>query len=441
VFARSRISPDLPAGAEPFGAGERLHPMMARHYGMDWLRIGAFALLILYHIGMVFVPWDFHVKTAEPNAWVELPLLLTNPWRLTLLFVVSGYASRALFAKSAGVRGFLANRNMRLLIPLAFGVTVIVPPQTWVELTTQHGYTGGFGWFWLHDYFSFTKVDGVPVPDWNHLWFVGYLWAYTLALAALILIPGTERLQAPFDRLFRSRRAVLLPLAFLFVTQYLLFQRVADTQDLIDDPLAHLQYFPAFLFGFGLAGSPAVMRGLARHWKLSAAIAVISYATLAVLTWAAIASARLRIGDASLSWDNLTRLSRIARVVDVWAAIAALIGLAERFLNRDSAWRTMLAEAVFPFYIIHQTIIVLVEYWLLPLHLGPLAEFAILVSATIAGCWAFYLVGRRIDWLRPLIGLKRTGHRATAPHHDQHDKLDAGDPRWRGGDPARADLA
>jgi peptidoglycan/LPS O-acetylase OafA/YrhL len=415
--------------------------MMVRHYGMDWLRIGAFALLILYHIGMVFVPWDFHVKTAEPNAWVELPLLLTNPWRLTLLFVVSGYASRALFAKSAGVRGFLANRNMRLLIPLAFGVTVIVPPQTWVELTTQHGYTGGFGWFWLHDYFSFTKVDGVPVPDWNHLWFVGYLWAYTLALAALILIPGSERLQGPFDRLFRSRRALLLPLAFLFVTQYLLFQRVADTQDLIDDPLAHLQYFPAFLFGFGLAGSPAVMRGLARHWKLSAAIAVISYATLALLTWAAIASAQLRIGEAGLSWDNLTRLSRIARVVDVWAAIAALIGLAERFLNRDSAWRTTLAEAVFPFYLIHQTIIVLVEYWLLPHHLGALAEFAILVPVTIAGCWAFYLIGRRIDWLRPLIGLKRAGHRATAPHHDQHSKLDAGDPRWRRSDPARADLA
>ena len=414
---------------------------MQRHYGMDWLRIGAFALLILYHIGMVFVPWDFHVKTAQPSAWVEIPLLLTNPWRLTLLFVVSGYASRALFAKSSGVRGFLANRNMRLLIPLAFGVTVIVPPQTWVELTTQHGYTQSFLHFWLNDYFSFSEISGVPVPDWNHLWFVAYLWVYTLGLAALILIPGTERLQGPFDRLFRSRRALLLPLAFLFVTQYLLFQRIADTQDLIDDPLAHLQYFPAFLFGFGLAGSPVVLHGLSRHWKLSAAIAVASYVILAGLTWATIAGHSIAIGDARLSWDNLTRLSRIARVVDVWAAIAALIGIAERFLNRDSAWRTTLAEAVFPFYIIHQTIIVLAEYWLLPLHLGPVLEFAILVPTTVAGCWAFYLIGRRIDWLRPLIGLKRAGHATRAAHHDRYIKLDLGDPRWRGGDIARPDLA
>ena len=83
---------------------------MARHYGMDWLRIGAFALLILYHIGMVFVPWGFHVKTAQPIDWVAIPMLATNPWRLTLLFVVSGYASRALLAQ-VGRRRRGSSRN------------------------------------------------------------------------------------------------------------------------------------------------------------------------------------------------------------------------------------------------------------------------------------------------------------------------------------------
>jgi hypothetical protein len=414
---------------------------MARHYGMDWLRIGAFALLILYHIGMVFVPWGYHVKTAQPAAWVELPLLLTNPWRLTLLFVVSGYASRALFAKSSGVGGFMANRNRRLLVPLLFGMAVIVPPQAWVELTTQHGYAHGFGWFLLHDYFSFTQRSGIVLPNWNHLWFVLYLWVYTLALAVLLLMPGTGGLQGLFDRLFGSRRALLLPLGFMVVTQYWLFQRITDTQDLIGDALAHTQYFPAFLFGFGLAGSPAVMRGLARHWKLSATVAIACYAILATLTLAAISAQPIAIGEVSLSWDNLTRLSRLTRVIDCWAAIAALIGIAERFLNRDGAWRKVLAEAVFPFYIIHQTIIVLGEYWLLPLNLSPLAEFAILLPATIAGCWLFYLVGRRIGWLRPLIGLKRTARATTPPHHERYAKLDAGGPRRRRGDRTRPDPA
>jgi peptidoglycan/LPS O-acetylase OafA/YrhL len=406
---------------------------MQRHYGMDWLRIGAFALLILYHIGMVFVPWGFHIKTAQPAVWVEIPMLLTSPWRLTLLFVVSGFASRALLSASSGLGGFLKNRNARLLLPLAFGVAVVVPPQTWVELTTQHGYAQGFGWFWLHDYFRFGTLATIIMPTWNHLWFVVYLWVYTLALCLLALVPGTNRLQRTFDLLFGGSRALWLPLAFLLVTQMGLFQRTEDTHDLVNDGLAHLQYFPAFLFGFGLAASRAAMAGLARHWKLAAAIAVASYATIAglLVAWP----------DFSFPTHAIATVFRLARELESWAAIAALVGLAERFLDRDHRWRATLAEATFPFYIIHQTIIVLVEYWLRPLHLGALAEFAILVPATVAGCWTFYLVGRRIGALRPFVGLKRHPRTATAARHDRETDPDAGGPWWRRADRTRPYVA
>ncbi|MDB5677122.1 acyltransferase [Sphingomonas bacterium] len=384
---------------------------MERHYGMDWLRIGAFALLILYHIGMVFVPWGFHIKTAQPMDWVEIPMLLTNPWRLTMLFVVSGYASRALFAKSRGVGGFLKNRNARLLIPLVFGMAVIVPPQTWVEIVGKHGYGHGFAWFFGHDYFRFGTLFGIVMPTWNHLWFVVYLWVYTLALALLMLVPGSGKLQPVFDKLFGGGRALWAPVLFLMITQYWLFHRDDDTHDLFGDALAHLQYFPAFLFGFGLAGSRAAMSGLARYWKLSAAIAIACYAVMAglMIAWP----------DFSFPTRNVAQIFLIAREIDVWVAIAALIGMAERFWNRDNGWRATLAEATFPFYIIHQTAIVLVEFWIKPFGLGPLAEFLILVPATVVACWAFYLLGREVNWLRPLIGLKRRSVAARAvavPH-------------------------
>lgn len=371
---------------------------MERHYGMDWLRIGAFALLIFYHIGMVFVPWGFHIKTAQPMAWVEIPMLLTNPWRLTLLFVVSGYASRALWSKSPSVRRFLGNRSLRLLIPLVFGMAVVVPPQTWVELVGKHGYGQSYLWFLAHDYFRFGKLDGIVMPTWNHLWFVAYLWVYTLALMLLTPVPGASRLQAMFDRVFGGSRAVWVPVAFLLVTQYWLFHRDDDTHDLFNDGLAHLQYFPAFLFGFGLAGSRVVMDGLSRWWAASAAVAIGCYAVIAGLLVA--------YPDFSFPTHNVTVVFRLAREIDTWVAIAALIGVAERFLNRDHRWRTTLAEATFPFYIIHQTVIVLVEFWVKPLGVGAAGEFLVLVPATIAGCWAFYLIGREVNVLRPLIGLK-----------------------------------
>ncbi|MBC7578982.1 MAG: hypothetical protein H7312_16730 [Tardiphaga sp.] len=86
-----------------------------------------------------------------------------------------------------------------------------------------------------------------------------------------------------------------------------------------------------------------------------------------------------------------------------------LIGLADLHWNRDHRWRATLAEAVFPIYIIHQTIIVVVGYGLLQTSLGALTRFVILIAATAGGCWLFYLVGRAIDPLRPLIGLKQRG--------------------------------
>lgn len=371
---------------------------MERHYGMDWLRIGAFGLLIFYHVGMVFVTWGFHVKTADPADWVAAPMLLTNAWRLSLLFVVSGFASRALFAKSASIRGFLRNRNARLLLPLVFGIALVVPPQSWVELVTQHGYTHGFLWFLTHDYFRFGKLDGIILPTWNHLWFVVYLWVYTLVLA-LLLSPKLSGAQALFDRVFGGAGVLCVPIVWLLVLRMALFPGVEDTHDLFTDGVAHLQYFPAFLFGFGLAGSHPARAALARFWVPAAVLAVAGYAV--------VASVEIAYPGFAMPSRPITQAFHVAREVQCWASIAALIGVAERFWNRDSTWRPMLTEAVFPFYLIHQTVIIVVEYWLKPLGIGPVAEFVILVPATVAGCWAFYLIGREIGWLRPLIGLRR----------------------------------
>lgn len=371
---------------------------MARHYGMDWLRIGAFALLILYHIGMVFVPWGYHVKAVRTVDWVTVPMLATSPWRLTLLFLVSGYASRGLLFRSPDIGRFVRSRSTRLLVPLLFGVVVIVPPQSWVELVTQHGYAQPFPHFWVHDFFRFAKLSGIILPTWNHLWFVGYLWIYTLVLALLLAVPRPATLQRGFDTLFGGLSAVTVPILYLLVFQVYVFQRWTDTHDVIGDTLAHVGFFPAFLFGFALAGSPPVLAALVRWRWLSIALALTGYAVVGGVAfwWPGASSPPQWIADQTL-W---------ARQVQCWATIAALIGIAEASLNRDHPWRATLAEAVFPFYLVHQTLIVVVGYWLRPTGWPLWAQFVVLVAATVAGCWVFYLAGRRIRWLRPLIGLR-----------------------------------
>jgi len=379
---------------------------LGRHYGMDWLRIGAFALLIFYHIGMVFIPWAYHAKVAHPIGWVTIPMQALNAWRLALLFVVSGFASRAIFAGAPFAGRFAWGRIKRLLPPILFAMVVINPAQPWVELTTQHGYTGDFWHFLTTDYFRFQKINRIVLPNWQHLWFVVYLWAYTLGLALVLFVIPT-RLQTMIERVvsyaLTGPLLLIVPVALLIGQWLWTYPGTGETHAFFDDLPAHRLYFAMFLFGFLLAGNDRLWRAIRRWWPLAAGIALTAYTIVAVTEFTYL---KIPITGKVWYWFGMVR------AVQTWTSIIALIGIADRWLNHDHPSRAMLNEAVFPFYIIHQTIIVVVAGALLQTSIGPLAEFAVLLAATVLGCWVFYRIGREIGWLRPLIGLR--ARRATA---------------------------
>src|ERR1700760_3617998 len=168
-----------------------------RRYDLDWVRICAFMLLIFYHVGMYYVDWDWHVKSAYATNSIAPLMFLTNPWRLSLLFLVSGVATAYLLERK-GTQNFLAQRSARLLIPLVFGMAVIVPPQSYLQVVEKLAYSGSYLDF-LRLYFSayrgFCKDgDCLILPTWNHLWFVAYLWVYTVVLYVIVrALPASIR--------------------------------------------------------------------------------------------------------------------------------------------------------------------------------------------------------------------------------------------------------
>jgi surface polysaccharide O-acyltransferase-like enzyme len=196
---------------------------------------------------------------------------------------------------------------------------------------------------------------------------------------------------------------LLVPLAWLAVHMAISGARAEPTHALIGDWTAHRMYFPAFAFGFFLADAPRTWASIRRSWCVAGVLAILGYAMVAgiLLAWltGAIPATDLRLPFAT------------GRLLMGWCAIVALIGLADRFWNRDHPWRRTLTEAVFPFYIIHQTIIVVLGWYLLRLALPPAIEFLALLAATVAGCWLFYRGGREAGWLRPLIGLRPLARR------------------------------
>ncbi|MFC3578551.1 acyltransferase family protein [Sphingomonas hylomeconis] len=368
-----------------------------RHYGLDWLRIAAFGLLIFYHIAMVFAPWDWVVKSPQTYPALIVPMALLTPWRLPLLFAVSGYASAKLFDRSGSVRGFARSRTLRLGVPWAFAMLVLIPPEMWVRVR-EHGYPFGVGHFWFLDAWHRGIFYSIEFPSWEHLWFVVYLWAYTMVLAGLLLGAGGKRLQQGCDWLAGGRRLLWAPIALLVAAKLALLFVVPERQGLFTDWAGHAEYLPIFLFGFALGRSTALWPAIHRAWKPAAAIAVAAGGIVVAM--------ELRYQAHDVPPHAVMALDRAARLAMAWSMIVLLLHVAERYWNHDHRWRATLAEAVFPFYLVHHPVIVLLAWFTLPLGFGPWSEFALLFAGTAAACLIFYLAGRRIVWLRPLIGLR-----------------------------------
>jgi hypothetical protein len=370
-----------------------------RHYGMDWLRIAAFGLLIVYHVAMVFAPWAWVIHTPRSYPALIAPMALLTPWRLPLLFAVSGYASRKLFDRSGGTQPFARSRAARLLVPLAFGMAAIVPIEMWVRVM-ENGYPHGYLHFWAVDYWRAGNFYGREFPSWEHLWFVAYLATYTLLLAAVVAWRHAAVfvfLDRAVDWLAHGTRLLWAPIAALATLRLGLLFVVSEHQGLLSDWGGHSQYVPVFLFGFALAGAKQLWPAIARLWKLSLAVTGIAGAVLVAV--------EVAYPGTAVPPHTLMALDRAARVAMAWSMILALFHIAETLWNRDHAWRKPLAEAVFPFYIVHHPAIVLIAWYSLPLDLDPLAEFGLILSGTALVCFATYAIGRRINWLRPLIGL------------------------------------
>lgn len=397
------------------GHGGGLNPhrnlAMQRRHDIDWVRIIAFGLLVVYHVGMYYVSWDWHVKSPHAGTALEPLMLLTSPWRMSLLFMVSGVATAFLLDKSKQCgMPFLRPRSRHLLWPLLFGMYVVVPPQVYFELVEKvsGGYHAGYAAFMAAylrggDFYCMKPNDCVDAPTWNHLWFLAYLWIYTVVLWLLLKL-SPKVMQAAGTWLGRrlSGAGVLLwPVAWLALARLVLAGRFESTHDLVDDWYNHAQYLPMFLLGYLLAFSSGFWESMQRlRWHALAA-AFIGYVSLIGVWYLS------GYSDDVPPPESVRMALRIAWAVNQWCAIAAAFGFAYRLRNADSALLRYLTPAVFPIYILHQTIIVTLAHNAKPLTLPPLLEGPLLLLVTLALCFGCYELIRRVPLLRPLFGLKR----------------------------------
>ena len=377
-------------------------PATDRRADLDWLRVSAFGLLILYHSGMAWSGWAWHINDEQSAAWLREGMRFTNRWRMPLLFLVSGAAVMLALGKRSG-GAFVLDRFKRLLLPLGFGMLVIVPPQVYAERLHRGQFAGSY-LDWLPHAF-----DGGAYPagniSWHHLWFVAYALILTLVLLPVFLWLRGARLDSAYRVVARCHLywlAVLPPIAaHLFLAPI-----SRNPNGLVGDWFGLVYYGVLLVYGALLFRSTALLDALLRARWIALAIGIAAFATLDVLFFT---TAR-----PTISPDDRP-LYALLSGINTMAWLFAIVGFARRHLTRRPAFLAYATEAVYPFYILHQTITVIAVYWLVRSGLPVGAKFIIAASVTFAGSWLLYeFVVRRIAVLRLLFGLKVAPRRPLA---------------------------
>ncbi|WP_425408506.1 acyltransferase family protein [Hyphococcus sp.] len=378
---------------------------VSRRYDLDWLRIIAFGLLIFYHIGMFYVTWGWHVKSAYAGPAAEPLMLIVNPWRLALLFFISGVAVRFASGKAVSNWRFVGSRAYRLGLPILAGMIMVVAPQSYFELRQAGAIEPGYFAFW-GNYLKLEQLYPMITPTWNHLWYVVYLFVYILLISPFLpmLRRFAEGAGARALNIIAGgpARLMLLVIVPFVIYELVLSPQFPTTHNLYADWANHAHRFTIFLLGFFAAKHDRFWRSV--HGALPLA------AGFAVGLWLLGAYVEANEEMVAASWvariPHIGVIETALETLYAWSCIVALMALAQRFLNRPSKRLTYLTGAVFCYYILHQTIIITAGYYLTQMALGVWTEFLLVTTITIAGCVAGYELFRRIPGLRVFLGVK-----------------------------------
>lgn len=366
-----------------------------RRYDLDWLRVIVFGLLIFYHVGMFFVPWGWHVKNNVIYDWLRWPMLFLNQWRLPILFVISGMGTYyALGKRSMGK--FMWERFLRLGIPLVVGMILIVPPQVYFERLVDGTFTGPY---WK--YFTTIAFDGI-YPEgnysWHHLWFLPYLLVFSWILAPLFvyLRKHNTRFIDWIKRMVQKTWGIYLFVIPLYFVESLVEPFFPITHALVDDWFNFTFSIILFFYGFVLIATGNVFwQTLIKIKNKALILGIIGFSGQTII-W-------LFFEDGYVIHFS----EALLKVVNIWSWILVLFAFAAKYLNKPSSGLAYANRAVYPFYILHQTLTVGIAYYLRDLDWGLFPKAMVLIVGTFGISWLIYdLIILRIPFLHPFFGLK-----------------------------------
>ncbi len=360
-----------------------------RRFALDWLRVMVILTVFVYHSTRFFNLGGWHVKNAVMYWSVDIGQQVLETFMMPLCFVISGASIFYALGKS-GIGTFLKDKVLRLLVPLVVGIFTHSALQVYLERVSHGEFTGSFLEFYPHYFEGMYAFGGNFGWMGIHLWYVEMLFIFSLMFLPLFLLLQRglgRRLLAGLGNVLAAPGA-----AFLLVVPAILVLQLVP----VDTPLGMdgfggwgiLSHAWFFVSGFLIASSERMQQSIKR------------------LRWVwLIAAILLTIAQVDFVISHPYDLKQTPLMAYLW--ILAFLGLASRYLNFSTPSLQHANEAVLPFYILHQPVLLSVGYVVVLWAIPDLLKWAIIAASSFVFTIALYeFLVRRFNLLRFLFGMK-----------------------------------
>lgn len=343
----------------------------ARRYDIDWIRVIAIGLLLVYHIAIGFQSWGRMIGfITSPGSWDALwyPMALLNVWRIPLLFFVSGMG--VYFAmRQRSWKQLIRERAGRILLPFVFGMFAIVPLHILI---------------W-RDYYD---MDMLYAWSPGHLWFLGNICCYVVIMSPILFYlkrNESGKVVSWIKKVLARPWSLLLVLA-VFIGEVLLinptpFEMYAMTGH------GFILGLLAFFFGFCFVLSGDAFWKMIQKWRRVFVGIALGLYFFRIFYYGSFPPGYL-LATESLCW------------------IISVFAFGSIYLNKPGRALTYLSEAAYPVYILHMIFLYLGSALIFPVAMPVQLQFTLVLMITMAGSLGTFELIRRVNFLRPLFGLK-----------------------------------
>ncbi|MCJ7687071.1 MAG: acyltransferase [Desulfobacteraceae bacterium] len=375
-----------------------------RRYELDWLRVLAILSVFLYHSTRFFNLGDWHVKNVNTYVWVEIWNIFATRWMMPLFFIISGASLFYAIGKSSGWWRFYVDKFLRLMIPVLVASVTHSALQVYLERLIHGQFSGSFFSF-LPEYFNGVYL-GIGIPGnfayhGMHLWYLFFLFIYSLICYRLFIwLKGTGR-----EILNRIMTMFAIPgLMYIWFSIPLLIMKALIPQAVLNvgsGGWGFLYYIWFLISGFMIISSDRLQQQIKNQRWISLLLGMV---LSTVYLYQLFSPSRVILPVWISDW-----IYTLLSIFSAWSWLFAILGFGMRFLAFDRPFLRYANEGVLPFFILHQTVLLGIGYFIMTWGIPDALKWAIVFTSSFVVIITLYtLLIRKLDLFRFLFGMKTT---------------------------------